>query len=63
MMSYTAKVQIYRQPRTGQPPDETIEFAFVSAAREYARNQVQDGKAKVAVVANPAGEELATFPQ
>lgn len=61
MMPYKAVVHIYKNP-SAPAPDQTIEFAFVSGAREYARSQVEAGKAKKAVVAGPDGKVIETFP-
>lgn len=61
MMSNKATVQIFRDP-TSAVPEETFEFAFLSAAREWAREQVAQGKARRAVVKDPAGATIATFP-
>ncbi len=62
MMRYKAIVRIYKQDREAKEPDESIEFAFVSGAKEYARDQVQFGKAKAAVVVDPNGTVLVSFP-
>lgn len=61
MMPNKAVVHLYRNP-AASAPDQTIEFAFVSGAREYARSQVEAGKAKKAVVAGVDGKVIETFP-
>lgn len=61
MMQHKAVVHIYRT-REAQQPDETIEFTFTAAAREYARNQIVAGKARRAVVEDRDGHVIDTFP-
>ena len=61
MMPNKAVVHLYKNP-SASTPDQTIEFAFVSGAREYARDQVTAGKAKKAVVAGIDGKVIETFP-
>jgi hypothetical protein len=61
MMQAKCVVQLYRT-RDSQAPDETIEFTFSSAAREYARDQIIAGKARKAVVKDRDGTVLETFP-
>lgn len=61
MMQNKCVVQIYRS-RDAQQPDETIEFTFAAAAREYARNQIIAGKARRAVVEDRDGKVIESFP-
>ena len=61
MMQHNAVVQLFRS-REAQSPDETVEFSFASAAREYARNQINEGKARRAVVRDRDGKVIETFP-
>ena len=61
MMSNKAVVLLFRDA-TATTPDQTVEFSFVSAAREGARDQIIQGKARRAVVMDPTGATIATFP-
>jgi hypothetical protein len=61
MMQSKCVVHLYRD-REAQNPDETLEFTFASAAREYARNQIIAGKARKAVVEDRDGKVIDTFP-
>ena len=61
MMQAKVVVNVYRN-RDGDSPDEVVEFTFSSAAREYARNQIIEGKARKAVVQDREGKVIETFP-
>lgn len=61
MMQAKCVVQIFKT-RDQKAPDETVEFTFSSAAREYARNQIIAGKARRAVVQDKDGKVIESFP-
>lgn len=61
MMPYKAVVLLFKN-RDGKNPDQTIEFAFASAAREYARDQIIAGKARRALVKDADGKVIESFP-
>jgi hypothetical protein len=56
-------VQLFRTDASAVAPDETVEFVFAHAAKEYARGEVDGGKAKRAVVRNRDGDVILVYPQ
>lgn len=61
MMPYKAVVLLFKT-RDAQQPDQTIEFAFAAAAREYARDQIIAGKVRKALVKDASGKVIESFP-
>ena len=43
-------------------PDDTAEFVFPKAAKDFARQEVDEGRAKRAVVKNREGDVILTYP-
>lgn len=59
-MSRKFRVFLYRS--SPDDPPEVMDFVFAAAAKEYARTEVREGRARKVVVENPDGTVILTLP-
>lgn len=65
-MSRKFRVLLHRAPEPdpqGEREPEVIEFIFAAPAKEYAQTEVEEGRARKAVVLDPDGTVIRTFPR